>query len=82
MVRKKSWKEFQGTGLLWFINTTLHAFGWAIVVQVNDDGSMSEAFPARVGFRGFSSESTSKGYIKLSQYMKDNSEELYTETIE
>ena len=34
MVKKKTWQEFRKTGLLWFINTILHAFGWAIVVEV------------------------------------------------
>lgn len=34
MVKKKTWQEFRKTGLLWFMNTILHAFGWAIVVEV------------------------------------------------
>lgn len=27
MVKKKTWQEFRKTGLLWFMNTILHAFG-------------------------------------------------------
>ena len=35
MVDRKTWKEFRESGLLWFINTILHMFGWAIVVDVD-----------------------------------------------
>ena len=55
-VTKKSWDEFRDNGLLWFINTILHMFGWAIVVEV-DNGEVINAYPARVTFRGFSEES-------------------------
>jgi len=40
MIRKKTWEEFRDTGLFWFINMILHAFGWAIVL-VKDDGCSS-----------------------------------------
>jgi len=36
MVKKKTWKEFRETGLLWWINMVLHTFGWAIVIDIND----------------------------------------------
>ena len=35
-VTKKTWTEFREIGLLWFINTILHMFGWAIVVEVDN----------------------------------------------
>lgn len=47
MVKKKTWQEFRKTGLLWFMNTILHAFGWAIVVEV-ERGEITGAYPARV----------------------------------
>lgn len=53
MVEKKGWKEFRDTGLLWFINSILHLFGWAIVIAINEDGEITDAYPARVKFRGF-----------------------------
>lgn len=31
----------------------LHTFGWAITVEIEDDGTISDAYPARVRFRGF-----------------------------
>lgn len=46
MVKKKTWQEFRKTGLLWFMNTILHAFGWAIVVEV-ERGEITGAYPER-----------------------------------
>jgi hypothetical protein len=81
-MEKKTWKEFQNTGLLWFVNTTLHVFGWAIVFRCNEeDGSILEVYPARVKFRGFEAKSNDAGYVKLTQYMKDNSDKLLEEVI-
>lgn len=80
MVEEKSWKEFRNSGLLWFVNTTLHAFGWAICVELNDKGDITRAFPARVKFRGFSENVNTDGYIKLSEYMKNNAEVLEEES--
>lgn len=38
MVTKKTWKEFRESGFLWWINMILHTFGWAIVIDVDDNG--------------------------------------------
>ena len=57
---KKSWEEFRATGLLWFINTILHMFGWAIVVNI-EHGEIIDVYPARVEFRGFSESTNTKG---------------------
>ena len=63
MVHKKSWDEFKDNGLLWFINTILHMFGWSIVVEVDKETkSITDVYPARVTFRGFSEKSNTKGY--------------------
>ena len=82
MVNKKSWEEFRSSGMLWWINMILHTFGWAIVVNVNEDGSISEAYPARVKYRGFNEESNTKGYINVSKYMKEHADELLEESRE
>lgn len=79
MITKKSWKDFKETGLLWFINTILHTFGWAICVDVNSNGVITNAYPARVTFRGFSEESNTNGYINVSRYLQENIEELTKE---
>ena len=34
MINKKTWEEFRDSGLLWFVNTILHMFGWGIAVEV------------------------------------------------
>lgn len=74
MYQRRSFEEFRETGLLWFINQTLHVFGWAIAI---DD---KEMYPMRVSFRGFSEKNNAKGYEKIAKYMRDNSEQIYKET--
>ena len=78
MVNKKTWKEFRDTGLLWFINTILHAFGWSIVIEY-ENGEITDCYPARVKFRGFSEDRNTEGYKQLSDYMYQNSGELISE---
>lgn len=75
MIERKGCKEFQETGLLLFVNQFLHVFGWAIVI-CTDECIM---YPARVKFRGFDDKSVTEAYIKLSEYMKQNSEKLLEE---
>ncbi len=73
MVTRKTWDEFRASGLLWFINTFLHAFGWAIVVGVDDEtGKVNDSYPARVLFRGFPDDDVDEGYTRISKYMKEN----------
>jgi len=82
MVEKKTWKEFRDSGLFWWINMILHTFGWALVVEVEEDGSISNAYPARVKFRGFDEKDNSAGYIKVTKYLKENMEQLEKESLE
>lgn len=81
MVDEKSWKEFRESGLFWWINMILHTFGWAIVVEM-EDGEIKRAYPARVKFRGFNEENNASGYIKVSEYLKKNIEQLASEAKE
>lgn len=81
MVEKKTWTEFRKTGLLWFVNIILHTFGWAIVISI-EKGISEEAFPARVKYRGFDQGSNTEGYIKVSEYMKEEAECLLQEAKE
>jgi hypothetical protein len=88
MVFKRSWEEFRASGLLWWINTSLHLFGWAIVaeVELDKDGKPTDAitrvFPARVNFRGFDAPATEQGYITLTDYLKKNIADLAVEVAE
>lgn len=78
MILKKTWEEFKDTKLLWFINSILHTFGWSIVFDY-EDNKLIDVYPARVKFRGFSEQINTEGYIGLSEYMKNNAEELLEE---
>lgn len=75
MVERKTWEEFRNLKLLWFINQTLHLFGWAIVVNIENE-KVIECYPARVKFRGFDEKDNTEGYIKLTEYLKNNIDEL------
>ena len=78
-VTPKTWDEFRGKGLLCFINAFLHIFGWAIVLEADDDGNITKAYPARVTFRGFNEQSMTNAYIQISKFMAENSNELLKE---
>lgn len=78
-MEKKTWEEFRESGLLWFVNTILHLFGWAIVVYTNDNGDIENVSPARVSWRGFSEESNEKGYKNVTKFLSENIEDLLKE---
>lgn len=78
MVTKISWKEFRDSGMLWWINMILHTFGLAIVYDM-EDGEIKDVYPARVKYRGFDEKSNTEGYINVSKYMNENSEEILKE---
>ncbi|WP_110939828.1 hypothetical protein [Geosporobacter subterraneus] len=82
MIDRKTWKDFRESGLLWWINMILHTFGWSIVVNVDSTGEITEAFPARVKFRGFSEDDNTDGYIKVSRYINNNAKILEIEAKE
>ena len=77
---RKSWDEFRNTKLLWWINRSLHLFGWAIAVELDQDGKIKDVYPARTKFRGFNEDSESDGFAGLTDYLKNNIEELHKET--
>lgn len=76
MVTRKSWEEFRESGLFWFINSILHVFGWAIVIQIDDDGKVTDVYPSRVQFRGFNEKANTRGYKKVTEYLKENIDDL------
>jgi hypothetical protein len=82
MITRCSWEDFKSTGLLWWINQILHTFGWAIVIVLNDDEKVIDSYPARVKYRGFSTDIISKGYQKVSKYMEENAHILHQEAKE
>lgn len=80
-MERKSWEEFRDNGMLWFINSILHLFGYAIVYEF-ENGEVKNVFPARVKFRGFSEENNTKGYQKISKYLQENINKLVKEAEE
>lgn len=76
MIKKMPWKEFQETGLLWWTNRVLHLFGVVIVIEVEDDGSVADAYPARCSYRGFDRETEEKGFQTLTHFMNQESPRL------
>ena len=76
----KGWGDFQKTGLLWWINRILHTFGWSIVLEEAEDGTILNAYPARTKWRGFSEKTEEEGYRKIAEYMALNADQLREET--
>ena len=76
---QKTWYEFRQSGLLLFVNTFLHIFGWAICVVTDAADQVIAVYPARTRYRGFSQESTADAYVKLSEYVSKNHKKLLEE---
>lgn len=77
----KGWEAFRNAGLLWWVNTILHTFGWSLVLEY-DNKELIAAYPARVSYRGFSEDSNTQGYEKVSKYLNENSDKLLKEASE
>ena len=71
MVQKKEWAEFRKTGLVLFINSILHVFGWALVFEIENQ-EIRNVYPARVKYRGFDQASIEESYKQITNYLKDN----------
>ena len=84
MFEEKTWEEFRSTGLLVFINSFLHIFGWSLAAIVESDPATGKpqtiaVVPGRTKFRGFSSDSVSNAHKKLAAYMVENAAILQQE---
>jgi len=67
---RQSWKWFLDSGLLYFVNVTLHIFGVAIVVVEDDSGDILDAYPAKShGITGFDRGVELKAKRSLSRFM-------------
>jgi hypothetical protein len=80
-MEKKTWNEFLQTELLWWINRSLHLFGWVIVVEKDTETKeVVSVYPAKTSYRGFSREDEEKGFIGLTKYLAENAKKLEENT--
>ena len=76
MVEEKSIEEFREAGLLLLTNQFLHIFGWALTVNIDEDGTITKFYPAHCKFRGFASKNTSEAYEKVTRHLAERMPEL------
>ncbi len=76
MVEKRDWAEFQSAGLVWYVNRLLHLFGWAIVLQFDENDRITDAYPARCRFRGFDGKCEDNGFRKLTKHLSERWPEI------
>ena len=76
IVDRRTWDEFRKSGLFMFVNMVLHAFGWALVVDVDYDketqtetSPVKNCYPARVKFRGFDADSQTEMHERIADYL-------------
>jgi len=69
VIEHRSWDEFRNAGLIWWVNRILHVFGWAICVELDDDGKVIDVKPAHCKWRGFESDIELEEYEKLTRHM-------------
>jgi len=72
----KNWATFRDSGMLWYSNMNLHVFGWAIFLNVDNEGKVTDVFPKRVTFRGFKESVNDKGYKNITNFMANNHEKI------
>ena len=80
MKHEKDWEEFRKNGLLWFTNTILHLFGYAITMEYDENHKLVDIYPNRVAFRGFSEECNTRGYDNVTKYLQKNIDTLAKES--
>ena len=82
MIERRGWQEFRDSGLLWWVNRSLHLFGWALVVELaEDEKTITTVYPARCRFRGFGFKAEEEGFAKLSKHLVDNAEVLLDDVL-
>lgn len=71
-IEQKDWSSFRKTGLFMFVNTILHAFGWVLVISIDDETKeVTEVFPARTKYRGFDNKDQDEMHTKIADYLAE-----------
>ena len=77
MLTESTWNEFQDAGLVWWMNRILHLFGWAIVLEQDEEsGEIKRVYPAKTNFRGFPADVEANGFHKLTNHLRDEMPKL------
>lgn len=66
---EESWDKLREIGLFRFLNLFLHIFGFAIQMELDDDGKIQRVYPIRCKYDGFS-EGDEKMMRKIGTFMK------------
>lgn len=78
---KLPWQVLKDSGLLMFINMSLHNFGMAIVCECNDHTDVvQKVYLARTAFRGFNEGDQAKAFEKLAEFMRKHGDALVRDT--
>lgn len=76
-LKESSWRSFLDSGMLWWANRILQPMGWVIVVVEDEDtNTITEVYPARTRYRGFSRDLDEEGFTRVSRWMKNTGAEL------
>lgn len=73
---RMEWEEFRSSGLLWFINSSLHIFGVALVLESDKEGNITAVYPARTNVRGFTEGANNRGFKRMSNFMKTEADRI------
>ena len=74
-IQKHTWEAFRETGLFRFVNAFLYIFGWVIVMEM-EDGKVTNVYPAKTIWRGFTQVDMSDAYKKVAELMHKDHEEI------
>lgn len=74
-LERKTWEEFRKSGLFMFVNLVLQAFGWSLVVEVEnykelgENAPVKDVYPCRSRFRGFSDADQTEMHERIAAYL-------------
>jgi len=73
-------KDFVGTGMLWFVNRILHAFGFQLSYDADPTtGALSDFYVCRTIYRGFGDAIEDEGYQNVAEYLSTTAPSLFSE---
>lgn len=76
MMEEQTWESFVDAKLFWWVNRSLHIFGWALVREVDENGKITRVYPAHCRFRGFSQDVEERGFEGLTKHIAENTQRL------